>query len=123
MASSSSSKLALFLAGAPMVGVSGKGRVQKRGAAAQLQESQLETETHLRRQDGGAEHRCPSSCRHIWLGTAWAVELKHSSSSDPRGGREGLGNYHGALLGLSASPVPLGVWLCMVAPPPPACRC
>lgn len=47
MASSSSSKLALFLAGAPMVGVSGKGRVQKRGAAAQLQESQLETETHL----------------------------------------------------------------------------
>lgn len=43
-----------------MVGVSGRGRVQKRGAAAQLQESQLETETHLRRQDEGAELRCPS---------------------------------------------------------------
>lgn len=67
MASTSSSKLAFFLACVPMVGLSGRGRVQKRGAAAPLRENQLETEAHLRREDEGAElWGAPPSCRHIW---------------------------------------------------------
>lgn len=67
MASTSSSELAFFLAGFSMVGLSGRGRVQKRGAATLLRESQLETEAHLRREDEGAElWGAPPSCRHIW---------------------------------------------------------
>lgn len=119
MASTSSSKLVFFLPGVPMVGVLGRGRVQKRGAAAQLQESQLETETHLRRQDEGAELRCPSQLQaHLvrnllsCLGChAKALILLRSQR------REGLGYYHGALPGLRASRCPPGSLALPGAPP------
>lgn len=73
-----------------MVGVSGRGRVQRTGATAQLQENQLETSRYLRRQRMRVlSHGAPPSCKHIWLVTWFpvcAVEHKSSSPSGPRGG-------------------------------------
>lgn len=95
MASTSSNKLVFFLAGVPMVGVSGRGRVQTRGAAAQLQESPLESETHLRRQDEGAELPCPSQLQaHLVRNLLSCLSCRAKALIFLRSQRrEGLGYY------------------------------
>lgn len=119
MARTSSSKLVFFLVGVPMVSVSGRGRVQKRGAEAQLQKSQLETETHLRRQDEGSELRCFTQLQaHLVRNLLSCLGCRAKALIFLRSQRRvGLDYYHGALPGLSASRCPPGSLALPGAPP------